>query len=386
MNTFKKIILLSYICVASVSSVIITPALPLLKQSFHLSDGQLQWVVSLFLIGYIIGQLIYGPLANRIGTIKALRLGFSVNIIGVILCLLGVWQMNYILLLLGRLISALGAAAGLACTFMLIKQLLVEHEAKQAMSHAIVSFSLGIGLAVTLGGFLTQYTHWQYCFWVLLGHGALMLSSTWLFSSKSKLIKTGIKQLVYGYRNALRSKTLINYSLLVGLTSVVAYCYSAAAPLISTSFLHLNPAQYGLWNLVNIVGMFASGLLGAMLIKRYSMNRIILSGMIGFLVSVLSLLLMWLSGEANPIWFFISTMLLYFFSGIIFPCAAFYATHAIEDTASASSMMSFINMSSATLCVVILGHLPFSFLLDLVIILGAFGGFVILLSLFVKDH
>jgi len=386
MNIFKKIILLSYISVASISAVMITPALPILKQSFHLSDSQLQWVVSLFLIGYIVGQLIYGPVANRIGTIKAIRLGFTINIIGIILCLVGAWQMNYMLLLFGRLITALGAAAGLACTFMLIKQLLAQHEAKQALSHSLLSFSIGIGLAVAIGGFLTQYIHWQYCFWVLLVHGSLVLASTWLFSSQSKVIKTGMLQLIDGYRHALQSKTLITYSFVVGLMCVVTYCSSAVAPLISTSFLHLNPAQYGLWNLVNIVGMFASGLIGAKLLKHYAMNKIIYSGMIGFLLAVLSLLLMWLSGMPSPLWFFISTMLLYFFSGIIFPPAAFYATHAIEDTASASSMMSFINMSCGTIAVVIVGHLPFSFLLDLVIILGGFGGFVILLRLWVKPQ
>ena len=74
---------------------------------------------------------------------------------------------------------------------------------------------------------------------------------------------------------ALRSKQLIYYSLLVGLSGVVAYCYSAAAPLISASFLRLNPAQYGLWNFLNIIGMFASGIFAAKLIKHYAMKKII---------------------------------------------------------------------------------------------------------------
>ncbi len=78
-------------------------------------------------------------------------------------------------------------------------------------------------------------------------------------------------------------------------------------------------------------------------------------------------------------------MLLYFFSDIIFPCAAFYATSAIEDTGSASSMMSFINMFSAAISVVILGHLPFSFLLDFVIVLFGFMALVVLL-LVLKDR
>ncbi len=289
LNMTKIIILLSFICVASISSVIITPALPILKHVFDLSDGQLQWVVSIFLIGYIIGQLLYGPLANRLGTIKSLRLGFSINIIGIILCLIGVWQINYMLLLLGRLVCALGSAAGLACTFILIKELLDEQQAKHTLSYTIVSFSLGIGSAVTIGGFLTQYAHWQYCFWVLLLHGLLMLLCTWLFPNQSKDMPAGIRSILHGYINALRSANLIVYSLLLGSSSVVAYGYSAAAPLITASFLHLNPAQYGVWNLINMIGMLSSGILGAILVKRYAIQNIIRCAVSGYILSILSL-------------------------------------------------------------------------------------------------
>ena len=95
MNAFKKIILLSFVSSAAFSAVMITPALPLLKQSFQLSDSNLQWIVSLFLIGYVIGQLIYAPLANSLGTIKALTIGLSINLIGISICIVGAIHHDY---------------------------------------------------------------------------------------------------------------------------------------------------------------------------------------------------------------------------------------------------------------------------------------------------
>lgn len=87
MNAFKVTILLSYICIASISAAIITPALPHIQNFFHLSNGAVEWVISIFLLGYVIGQLIYGPIANRYGRIKALRIGLTFNITGILICM-----------------------------------------------------------------------------------------------------------------------------------------------------------------------------------------------------------------------------------------------------------------------------------------------------------
>ncbi|WP_116963873.1 hypothetical protein [Fastidiosibacter lacustris] len=62
--------------------------------------------------------------------------------------------------------------------------------------------------------------------------------------------------------------------------------------------------------------------------------------------------------KASTLGFFTTFALLYFFCGLLFPAATFYASSAIEDKASASSMMSFINIGSAMLFVIIMGYLP----------------------------
>src|SRR6202795_1670991 len=52
---------------ASMGAVIFTPALPEIAQYFQISQGHSQLTITLFLLGYAIGQLIYGPLSNRLG-------------------------------------------------------------------------------------------------------------------------------------------------------------------------------------------------------------------------------------------------------------------------------------------------------------------------------
>jgi len=385
MNKLKIGILLSYICIASISSAIITPALTNIEVFFSLSHGALEWVVSIFLLGYVIGQLIYGPIANRYGRLTALRAGLFINLIGILICICSTNFISYGLLLFGRLITALGSAAGLSCTFMLLNELLSEKEAKSAMSFAIVSFTLGIGLAVTLGGIITTYFSWQYCFWLLLFHGIIMYLLTYLFSETlQKPINFSISKILSGYKNTLTNKALINFSLTLGFVSAISYCYSVAAPVYAINILKLTASKYGYWNIINMVGMFASGFISARLMKQYGANKLLKIGFITLAPCLVSLLLIAFSQGQHILWFFMTTMFLYLCSGLLFPACSYLASNAIEDRASASSMMSFINMMTAMLSVIIMGYLPFAIIISFGLVLGLLFILTLILALYVN--
>ena len=379
-SPLKVAILLSYICTASASAAIITPALPHISESYQLSHGALEWVISIFLLGYVVGQLVYGPLANRFGSLQALRYGLVLNLVGIVLCLIASHFTSYSFLLAGRLITALGAASGLSCTFMLLNQLLTPERSKHAMAYAMVSFTVGIGLAVVLGGVITQYLTWQDCFWFLLFHGIVMLMLTWLYPAPKFTAKAlHPVAIIEQYAQALKSKPLIIYSLAVGLVSAFAYGYSAAAPIYAQTQLHLSPSHYGYWNTINMIGMLSSGFLSAHLIKKYGATKILWMGMGLLLPCLISLIALHSVNGTHVLWFFITTMLLYLFTGFIFPAASFFASNAITDKVNASSMMSFINMGSATAGVIILGYLPFTALMSFIVMLGVFYVLVLVL-------
>lgn len=366
--------LLSYISIASVSAAMITPALPNIEQTFALASGHVEWVVSIFLIGYAIGLLIYGPLANVYGRLKALKWGLEINIAGLLLCLFASFYPNYLLLLLGRLITGLGSAAGLTCIFMLINEWLPEEQRKTAMAYSILSFSLGIGLAVLIGGLIAQYTQWQGCFIFLLLQGILMRIGVRVFSETLIQPKSfHVPTLLRDYARALRSFKLLLFSSVWGASTAVGYCYSAAAPQIAHDYLHLSASEYGYWNTINILGMLMGGLSARVLMQRFSVMRVITIGYVGSGFALLSLVAMLFLHDQTVLWFFASTCMLYCCSSYLFAGGSYMASNAIADKASAASMMSFINMSVATISVVVMGYLsPNPFNSFLWILLGVF--------------
>lgn len=369
-SRFNLIWLLSYISIASVSAAIITPALPKIQAQYALSLGTVEWVVSAFLIGYVVGQLIYAPLANQFGRLKALRIGLLINLIGIAVCLMAVVSASFWVLILGRLITALGAASGLACTFMLINEWLPESQRKSAMAYSVLSFALGVGLAVMIGGMITDYWQWQGCFWFLLLHGLVMLWGTRIFSETLITPKPiRLITIIHDYSVALSSSKLVIYSLVVGTCSAIAYCFSAAGPQIAEDLLKLSAAAYGYWNSLNIVGMLLGGLFVKQLLARLSVNQVIGIGFAGIALGIINLFMMWGIGSQSALWFFLTTASLYLFSSLLFSGASFIASNALTDKASAAAMMSFVNMCFATLCVILMGYLVTNPLLGFAIIL-----------------
>lgn len=377
--------LLSYISIASFSATIITPALPDIQQQFGLQQGQVEWMVSAFLVGYVIGQLIYGPLANRFGRISALRTGLVINVLGIITCLLGLNHHSFLLLLIGRWISALGAASGLACTFMLINEWLPADQRKTAMAYTILSFTLGIGLAVILGGIITEYSDWKYYFYLLLGHGIIMLYGTRVFSETLKIPQQlNWKLILNGYIEALSSTTLVIYSIAVGLCSAIGYCFSALGPQIANDLFHLTPAEYGYWNLFNMAGMLAGGLIARSMLHRFTAGTVVLFGMIGTALGLAQLLLISYVQNPSVVWFFTNTLMMYLFSGLLFAGGSLIASNSVIDKASGAAMMSFLNMVTATLSVICSGWISDNPLIGFISVLGGLW-MIVLFLLFVRS-
>ncbi len=374
MNSFKAGILLSYIGVASFSAAIITPALPMMQKNLHVDNGAIGWMVSIFLTGYMLGQFFYSPMANRFGRLSALRFGLSLNIIGTMICLAAAYADNYKGLLIGRLITSLGASAGLSCTFMLINESLSHGRAKHILSFATVSFTVSIGMAVVTGGFLSHNLHWHDCFWILLGHGILMLLLTTLFDETLKEAKKAHPwHMLKAYSEALTHRKLFVFSACVGMVSVLSYCFAAAAPFISRRLFGLNAEQYSYWNILNMLAMFSGAFLAARLVKKYNSVAIIKTAMILIIAGFIVMLFLGLYGNLKPLTFFTITAMAYFVSSWIFPTAGHIASNAVECKANASGAMNFINMGSAVLLVSVMGYLHFMILWNFIAVVLIFA-------------
>src|SRR3984893_9179759 len=86
------------------------PSLPLLAVVFVAPAGTVQLVLTLFLAGIAVGQLVYGPVSDRFGRRPILIAGLAVFLAGTVVCGLA-WSLP--MLIVGRVIEACGGCAGM---------------------------------------------------------------------------------------------------------------------------------------------------------------------------------------------------------------------------------------------------------------------------------
>ncbi|ASK79526.1 MFS transporter [Paraphotobacterium marinum] len=382
MNNLKIGLLLTYISIASLAAAAISPGLHDIKISMHLSDVMTNAIVSVFLVGYLIGQLVYGPFANRFGRLNTLRAGLLIYIIGSIICLIAGYLNLFGIIILGRFLSALGASAGLAITYTLIHESLSKEKAKQALSFSVFAFSVGISLIIFISGLITQYFSWYSIFWLLLFHGIVMFFLTWQFKETLTEQKSiNIKNIFQDYSNAFKDKNLIFYAFIISLLAIFSYGYTAFSPIYCSQVLTLSPQEYGSYSFINTIGMIGGSFLSNYLMKKTSPERTIFL----LLIMMIPLLFVWvliaLGYIVSTSLFFVMAMFFYLFLGAIMGPGSYLATKSLADKAIGSGVMSFINVGAATLIVSLMGLIPLSSILQFTVVFVSFFLLISLLSL-----
>src|SRR5262245_6449862 len=94
---------------ASILAVLFTPAFPVIAKELEISSSMTQLTMTIYLIGYALGNLPYGPFANRFGRKPTLLLGISIAIIGSVMVAIVPFIPSLVLLMAGRFIMGFGA-------------------------------------------------------------------------------------------------------------------------------------------------------------------------------------------------------------------------------------------------------------------------------------
>lgn len=355
---FTLLIMISF---ASVNAVLFTPALPTIANYFSLPMATTQQTITLFLVGYAIGQLIYGPLANRFGRKFALYLGIVLQILSSILCAISGLIHDFSVLILGRFLLALGSSVGLKMTFTLINETYEPIVASQKISYLMIAFAITPGLGIMIGGFLNEYFNWESTFYTCAIYGVILLILVrGLPETKSSVDINALTlhHLIESYKTQFKNIQLISSGMLMGSATCFVYVFAALAPFIAIDLLHMTSASYGIGNLLPPVGLILGSLISAQLSKKYRLITIIFFGIfIAFIGSILMISFLILKLSALLI-LFVPMMFCYGGLSLVLANASTLAMQNVIDKAHGSAVMNFINMGFATLVVLSLGLLP----------------------------
>ena len=176
-STRRSILFLSFATFSSMASQRICDAmLPELSRVFAVSLTQAAQVISVFAMVYGVLQVFYGPLGDRLGKFRVIAwatLGCSVG------NGMAVFATSLDMLLLARMVSALGAAAIIPLGLAWIGDVADPGQLQETIARVGLGTALGISSGQFIGGLLTDTVGWRWAFAVLAGLffvvGALLL-------------------------------------------------------------------------------------------------------------------------------------------------------------------------------------------------------------------
>jgi predicted MFS family arabinose efflux permease len=157
-------LLIGAIFTVAVNSQVMNPVLPAVAEDFDASVSRAGLAVTAYLLPYGIFQLLYGPLADRVGRVTVIMFALGAASLGTLLCALAP---NLNLLIVFRFLTGGTAAAVIPLTFTYIGDTVEYSRRQAAIGYTAMSLSLGNVLAGAVGGLLAAFVSWRAIFVII---------------------------------------------------------------------------------------------------------------------------------------------------------------------------------------------------------------------------
>jgi len=284
------------------------PALPAIGAELGVAeDNRRQLVVVTYMLGFGLGQLLWGPLADRFGRKPILAIGVALYAAFALLCGIAA---SFELLIAGRVAMGASAAVTRVLVVAMVRDLFEGEAMARVMSLVFMVFMLVPVLAPNIGQAILLFAPWRAIFILLAAYGGSMW--LWSFVRLPETLHPEWRRAldVRAIGGAVRAATTDRLSLgyTVALASVFGglTAYIASVQQIVFDAFHA-PAMIGLIFAAVAAPMAVASWGNSRVVGKFGLRRVGHSGLIGFVaITVAHALLAFAIDE--PLWLFATLM------------------------------------------------------------------------------
>lgn len=157
---------------AALDSSIVNVALPEMSKELHVTTSSIQLVATSYLIVISATILIFGRLGDMLGKTKIFKLGLVIFTIGSLLC--GITS-SFAILIVARIIQAIGAAGTMANNQGIITEVFPSNERGKALGLVGTAVALGSLVGPGLGGLIVGAGRWEFIFLINIPIGLVTI-------------------------------------------------------------------------------------------------------------------------------------------------------------------------------------------------------------------
>lgn len=312
--------------------------------------------VATFFAGLCAGQMVYGPMSDRVGRKKPLLLGVGIYLLASIGCML---SMSIEALLVLRFFQAVGACAGMVIARAMIRDLFEPTEAAKVFSMVMLTMGVAPILAPILGQFVADVAGWRGIF------AFMVVFSLAVFQAVNRLLPADNPPAVTGapvsffkrFSSVFSDRNFVAFAVSGTLIQGGLYAYITGSPNLFINELGLSSKAFSLLFGLNASGLILASQLNTWLLDRYSYQRVLAHALQVAAAAALVLAVMGLTGSGGllvmaPLFVFISSL------GLVFPNSTAGAlAQQGHQAGTASAVLGVIQYGGAALASAAVGML-----------------------------
>lgn len=299
-----------------VGLTLLSPALPLIKMELNVSSEAVQQLLSVYMIALALGQLIYGPVSDRVGRRPVLLLGALLFSFAGIAAMFS-QSINQLIVL--RTVQGFGAAACIAMGRAIVNDVFKREEAARQMSSISMVLSVVPALSLAFGGVLAQSAGWKGGMALLAFSGVAVFVSGFYLAKETNLHrinKINVSSVISAYSNILRNKIFVGWTMAGGmqigiffsLNGFLAYQYQR---------LGYSMVEFGLWFALTPLSYLLGNTANRSYFVKKGIEKAALTGCILSFIAVVSLFLTQAIGLTHALSLALPCCLFGFSNGIV---------------------------------------------------------------------
>jgi DHA1 family bicyclomycin/chloramphenicol resistance-like MFS transporter len=256
------------------------PALPQINRDLHASASAVQLSLTACLIGIAVGQLLIGPVSDRLGRRLPLLIGLGSFVLSSLACAVAP---NIYALIAFRLIQGIGGSAGVVISRSIVRDL--HSGVALARFFATLMLATGVGpvLAPQFGSWIMAISDWRGVFVALALFGVLLLFSAWLRVPETltpdRRLTGSIVSTLGTMVSVARDRVFIGFVLACGLGMSGTFAYIAGSSFVLQNIYGLTPTTYGLVFALNACGLIIGAQVSGRLTAQVGTSRLLTAGL-----------------------------------------------------------------------------------------------------------
>jgi MFS transporter, DHA1 family, multidrug resistance protein len=251
-------------------------SMPSMTDTFGTTVDRVQLTLSIYMLGFGISQLVYGPLSDRFGRRPILIAGLAIHMVASI----GAAMADSITaLIVSRFFQAIGTCAGIVVTRAVVRDLYTREGAAKVLSYMPLVIGIAPMAAPMIGSHLHVAFGWQASFYFVAAYSALaLLAVLFLLAETNRNPDPGAlspRRYVANVATLMRSRTYVGYVLIVCFMGCGLFAYLSGASFVFQRTFGFPEVYFGYLFAFCMAGNLIGAAISSRLVMRLGIDRLL---------------------------------------------------------------------------------------------------------------